>query len=127
MTVTLSYNRLIDYLISLYLYMEFYTYGNWKMEWNRRCMECIRPTLEWVRLFGGRGKSQERKLEIYGGLDKEKKKRVVKLICMVKGQKFEEKKEVEDFTISVDDIDLVLERAKKLRPKLYMEMTNEWV
>ena len=44
---------------------------------------------------------------------------------MVKGQKFEEKKEVEDFTISVDDIDLVLERAKKLRPKLYMEMTNE--
>ena len=82
----LSYNRLIDYLITLYLYMEFYTYG---------------------------------------GLDKEKKKRVVKLICMVKGQKFEEKKEVEDFTISVDDIDLVLERAKKLRPKLYMEMTNE--
>ena len=78
-----------------------------------------------IRLFGGRGKSQTRKLEIYGGLDKEKKKRVVKLICMVKGQKFEEKKEVEDFTISVDDIDLVLERAKKLRPKLYMEMTNE--
>ena len=78
-----------------------------------------------IRLFGGRGKSQTRKLEIYGGRDKEKKKRVVKLICMVKGQKFEEKKEVEDFTISVDDIDLVLERAKKLRPKLFMEMTNE--
>jgi len=78
-----------------------------------------------IRLFGGRGKSQKRKLDIYGGLDKEKKKRVVKLICMVKGQKFEEEKEVEDFTISVDDIDLVLERAKKLRPKLYMEMTNE--
>ncbi len=78
-----------------------------------------------IRLFGGRGKSQERKLGIYGGLDKEKKKRVVKLICMVKGQKFEEEKEVEDFTVSVDDIDLVLERAKKLRPKLYMEMTGE--
>ena len=78
-----------------------------------------------IRLFGGGGKSQARKLDIYGGLDKEKKKRVVKLICMVKGQKFEEKKEVEDFTVSVDDIDLVLERAKKLRPKLYMEMTSE--
>ena len=78
-----------------------------------------------IRLFGGGGKTRRKKLEIYGGLDKEKKKRVVKLICMVKGQKFEEKKEVEDFTISVDDIDLVLERAKKLRPKLYMEMTNE--
>ena len=77
-----------------------------------------------IRIFGG-GKTRRQKLDAYGGLDKEKKKRVVKLICMVKGQKFEEEKEVEDFTISVDDIDLVLERAKKLRPKLYMEMTNE--
>ena len=79
-----------------------------------------------VAYFGrSSARTRREKLNIYGGLDKEKKKRVVKLICMVKGQKFEEKKEVEDFTISVDDIDLVLERAKKLRPKLYMEMTNE--
>tara|TARA_Y100001938_G_C7760397_1_gene268282 strand:+ start:165 stop:473 length:309 start_codon:yes stop_codon:yes gene_type:complete len=76
-----------------------------------------------VALFGG--KTRREKLNIFGGLDKKKKKRVVKLICMVKGQKFEEKKEVEDFKVSVDDIDLVLERAKKLRPKLYMEITGE--
>ena len=78
-----------------------------------------------IRLFGGRGKSQARKLEIYGGLDKEKKKRVVKLICMVKGQKIEEEKVVEDFEISVDDIELVLERAKKVRPQLFVENVNE--
>ena len=62
---------------------------------------------------------------VYDKLDDEKKKKVVKLICMVKGQKIEEEKVVEDFEISVDDIDLVLERAKRLRPKLFVENVNE--
>tara|TARA_B100000131_G_C17824609_1_gene495149 strand:- start:199 stop:516 length:318 start_codon:yes stop_codon:yes gene_type:complete len=62
---------------------------------------------------------------VYDKLDKEKKKKVVKLICMVKGRKIEEEKEVEDFEISIDDIDLVLERAKKLRPQLFVENIGE--
>ena len=78
-----------------------------------------------VDIFGGRGKTQKQKAELYKHLDKEKKKRAVKLICMVKGVKFEEEKEIQDFEVTVDDIDLVLERAKRLRPKLYMEMTSE--
>ena len=44
---------------------------------------------------------------------------------MVKGRKIEEEKEVEDFEISIDDIDLVLERAKKLRPQLFVENIGE--
>ena len=62
---------------------------------------------------------------VYQELDTEKKKKVVKLICMVKGQKIEEEKVVEDFEISVDDIELVLERAKKVRPQLFVENVNE--
>tara|TARA_B100001778_G_C18554277_1_gene614513 strand:- start:26 stop:346 length:321 start_codon:yes stop_codon:yes gene_type:complete len=62
---------------------------------------------------------------VYDKLDDEKKKKVVKLICMVKGQKIEEEKVVEDFEISIDDIDLVLERAKKVVPKLVVENINE--
>lgn len=62
---------------------------------------------------------------VYEKLDDEKKKKVVKLICMVKGQKIEEEKVVEDFEISVDDIELVLERAKKVRPQLFVENVNE--
>ena len=77
-----------------------------------------------IRIFGG-GKTRRQKLDAYGGLDKEKKKRVVKLICMVKGQKIEEEKVVEDFEISIDDIELVLERAKKVRPQLFVENVNE--
>ena len=78
-----------------------------------------------IEVFGGRGKSKERKLELYKHLDDEKKKRAVKLICKVRGVKFEEEKEIQDFEVTVDDIDLVLERAKKLRPKIYMEITGE--
>jgi hypothetical protein len=78
-----------------------------------------------VGIFGGRGKSQARKLELYKHLDDEKKKRAVKLICKVRGVKFEEEKEIQDFEVTVDDIDLVLERAKRLRPKLYMEKIGE--
>ena len=58
-------------------------------------------------------------------LEKDEKKRAIRLICKVKGVKFEEEKEIQDFEVTVDDIDLVLERAKRLRPKLYMEMTGE--
>ena len=62
---------------------------------------------------------------IYRKLDDEKKKKVVKLICMVKGQKIEEEKEVQDFEVTVDDIDLVLERAKRIRPTLFLENVGE--
>ena len=71
------------------------------------------------------GKKKEDYQNIYEKLDSEKKKKVVKLICMVKGQKIEEKKVVEDFEISIDDIELVLERAKKVRPQLFVENVNE--
>ena len=64
-------------------------------------------------------------LDVYDKLDDEKKQKVVKLICLVKGQKIEEEKVVEDFEITVDDIDLVLERARRLRPKLFVENVNE--
>tara|TARA_Y100000593_G_scaffold12472_1_gene22932 strand:- start:5552 stop:5896 length:345 start_codon:yes stop_codon:yes gene_type:complete len=81
--------------------------------------------LFFIEIFGGRGKSKARKLELYKHLDDEKKKRAVKLICMVKGVKFEEEKEIQDFEVTIDDIDLVLERAKKLRPKLFVESVSE--
>ena len=62
---------------------------------------------------------------IYRKLVDEKKKKVVKLICMVKGQKIEEEKEVQDFEVTVDDIDLVLERARRIRPTLFLENVGE--
>ena len=71
------------------------------------------------------GKKKENYQNIYDKLDSEKKRKVVKLICMVKGKKIEEEKVVEDFEISVDDIELVLERAKKVRPQLFVENVNE--
>ena len=77
-----------------------------------------------VGVFGG-GKRRKDYKNIYGDLDREKKKKIVKLICMVKGQKIEEEKIVDDFEISVDDIELVLERAKRVRPQLFVENISE--
>ena len=80
--------------------------------------------LFFINVFGG-GKSKKRKLELYKKLHDDQKKRAVELICMVKGVKFEEEKEIQDFEVTVDDIDLVLERAKRLRPKLFVENVGE--
>ena len=101
--------------------------GSWD-KFNKKPWETINQVV-WVLLeFFVEVVNQAKKSEyknVYDKLDDEKKKKVVKLICMVKGQKIEEEKVVEDFEISVDDIDLVLERAKKLRPRLFVENVNE--
>jgi hypothetical protein len=78
-----------------------------------------------VEVFGVGGKTRRQYKNIYGDLDREKKKKIVKLICMVKGQKIEEEKIVDDFEISVNDIELVLERAKRVRPQLFVENISE--
>jgi hypothetical protein len=41
--------------------------------------------------------------------NQEKKKRLIKLICKVKGQTFEEEKAIENYEISVDDIRMVVQ------------------
>ena len=40
--------------------------------------------------------------------EQEKKKKFIKLICKVKGQTFEEEKEVEKYQVSVDDVKMVV-------------------
>ena len=40
--------------------------------------------------------------------DQEKKKRLIKLICKVKGETFEEEKEIEKYEVSVDDVRMVV-------------------
>ena len=40
--------------------------------------------------------------------EQEKKKKLIKLICKVKGQTFEEEKKIETYDISVDDVKMVV-------------------
>ena len=58
---------------------------------------------------------------VYKKLDDEKKKKVVKLICMVKGEKFEETKEVENVDIDISDVEILI---KEVFSKLMVE-TND--
>ena len=67
----------------------------------------------------GSRRSREARLQ---QLDKDKKKRLIHLICRVKGEKvYDEKKLVGDVQIKLDDVDLVIER---ILGKMRVENTN---
>ena len=101
--------------------------GSWekfdKLKWEELVHDVWELWRFFLDIFQQTKKSEYK--NVYDKLDDEKKKKGVKLICMVKGQKIEEEKVVEDFEISIDDIELVLERAKKVVPKLVVENINE--
>ena len=76
-----------------------------------------------LSIFDGIGSSsrraRERRLQ---DLDKEKKKRLIRLICRVKGKKvYDEKKEVGNVQIKLEDAELVIE---KVLGKMRVENTN---
>ena len=74
-------------------------------------------------IFDGIGSSSRRAREKrLQDLDKEKKKRLIHLICRVKGEKvYDEKKEVGDIQIKLEDAELVIERVLG---KMRVENTN---
>ena len=76
-----------------------------------------------LSIFDGIGSSSRRAREKrLQDLEKEKKKRLIHLICRVKGEKvYDEKKEVGDIQIKLEDADLVIERVLG---KMRVENTN---
>ena len=76
-----------------------------------------------LEIFDGIGSSSRRAREKrLQDLDKEKKKRLIRLICRVKGKKvYDEKKEVGNVQIKLEDAELVIE---KVLGKMRVENTN---
>ena len=76
-----------------------------------------------LSIFDGIGSSSRRAREKrLQDLEKEKKKRLIHLICRVKGEKvYDEKKEVGDVQIKLEDAELVIE---KVLGKMRVENTN---
>ena len=69
----------------------------------------------------GTGSRREREKRLQD-LDKKKKKKLIHLICRVKGEKvYDEKKEVGDIQIKLEDAELVIE---KVLGKMRVENTN---
>ena len=67
----------------------------------------------------GSRRSREARLQ---QLDKDKKKRLIHLICRVKGEKvYDEEKEVGDIQIKLEDAELVIE---KILGKMRVEKTD---
>ena len=68
---------------------------------------------------GGARRAREKRLQ---DLEKEKKKKLIHLICRVKGEKvYDEKKEVGDIQIKLEDAELVIE---KVLGKMRVENAN---
>ena len=76
-----------------------------------------------LEIFDGIGTGSRRSREArLQQLDKDKKKRLIRLICRVKGEKvYDEKKEVGDIQIKLEDAELVIE---KVLGKMRVENTN---
>ena len=50
-----------------------------------------------------------------------KRKKLIRLICKVRGQEFDEEKEVGSYHVSVDDIKLVVKKVANIDLDLRME------
>ena len=74
--------------------------------------------VEEIEAGGGSLPSKRKKLDKWLDQEPEKKKRLIKLICMVKGEKFEETKEVEEAEIDISDVEILI---KEVFSKLMVE------
>tara|TARA_B100000287_G_scaffold312692_1_gene296033 strand:+ start:368 stop:748 length:381 start_codon:yes stop_codon:yes gene_type:complete len=74
----------------------------------------------------GRGPYQKEKLkDLYDDLDKEKRYKVIKLICKVKGVEYRmDRVKKLDAMVSAEDIELVLKEAKKQEKLVMVENVN---
>ena len=78
-------------------------------DWNNFCFlwdEC-------VRLVGGAARIPEEAWDAYKNIKEKNKKKVIKVIVWLRGEKFEEEKPIEDYKITVEDIQMLLEEYKK--------------
>lgn len=80
---------------------------------------------EVVEIIGGGGRAPEEAWDAYKHLKEKKKKKVIKVIMWLKGEKFEEEHAIEDYEVTVDDINLILEEHKKrVKQKIEIQVSN---
>ena len=75
-------------------------------------------------IFDGIGTGSRRAREArLQQLDKDKKKRLIRLICRVKGEEtaYDETKEVGDIELKLDDVDMVINKVVGI-----MKVSTEW-
>ena len=78
----------------------------------------VADVVDEIEAGGGSLPSKRKKLDKWLDQEPEKKKRLIKLICMVKGEKFEETKEVEEAKVDISDVEILI---KEVFSKLMVE------
>ena len=88
--------------------MSLVSWNDATIEWSN--FDVVWEAAEILVQHGGRsGASRQKALDKY--LDKDKKKKLIKLIAIIKGEKFEETIEVEELTINIKDVEFVIEEV----------------
>tara|TARA_B100000073_G_C23643629_1_gene537647 strand:+ start:105 stop:455 length:351 start_codon:yes stop_codon:yes gene_type:complete len=110
-----------------------------KIKWNGNTVDGRTTSVQWndnpftwgdvalaievADVIDGKGTYSRREREDrLNGLDKDKKKRLVRLICRIKGEKvYDEEKEVGEVNIKLEDAELVV---NEVLSKIKVEKTN---
>jgi len=71
----------------------------------------VSDVVDEIEAGGGSLPSKRKKLDKWLDQEPEKKKRLIKLICMVKGEKFEETKEVEETKVDITDVEILIKEV----------------
>ena len=93
-------------------------------EWNKFCYLWNDCVLIIEEISGGGRKPPEEIYETYQKLDIKKKKKLIKVIIWLKGERYEEEKTVEDYKVTVDDIKLLMEEYNKQKTEIKIEVSN---
>lgn len=105
--------------------MSYYLWDDTCETWDKHCIvweQCERIVEE---ITGGAARTPEEVWNAYKHLDKKKKKRIIRLVLYLKGEKIVEEKEIEDYEVTISDIKMITEEYKKRKEeKIKINISN---
>jgi hypothetical protein len=97
-----------------------YKWGEYCILWS----DCIDVVKEVVETPGGAARPPEEMIEVYERLDTQKKRKVIRLILWLKGNKIIQEKEIKNYKISIEDVELLTKEYKKAKQTIEIKVSD---
>ena len=105
--------------------MSFYLWDDTCENWDTHCViwdQCERIVDDITK---GATRTPEEAWDAYKQLNKKKKKRIIRLVLYLKGEKIIQEKEIENYEVTVSDIKMITEEYKKRKEeKIKINVSN---
>jgi len=105
--------------------MSFYLWDDTCETWDEHCIvweQCERIVEE---ITGGAARTPEAAWDAYKNLKEKKKKRIIRLVIYLKGEKITEEKEIENYEVTISDMEIITEAYKKRKEeKIKINVSN---